>query len=148
MVSIVSYNINICIVRIKWRTQNWWDHYFYVYDMQTENTAVVQGIMCEPSSEHLIPRTCAVFPIPHENEHRLYFLTRLSKTFNGTKKCRLQSTDMTDRHDRQQHSPYTCYRTYSMYTSWLYTCSTTECGIGWYRYTSHSENHCAKCENT
>ena len=33
------------------------------------------------------------FFIPHENEHRLYFLTWLSKTFNGANKCKA------DRHD-------------------------------------------------
>ena len=48
-----------------------------------ENTALVQGIRCESLGKHLIPGTCAVFFIPQENGHRLYFLTRQSKIFNG-----------------------------------------------------------------
>ena len=37
------------------------------------------------------------FSIPHENEHRLYFLTQLTKTFIGGKKCTV--TVMTDDHE-------------------------------------------------
>ena len=72
-----------------------------------ENTALVQGIRCTLILGHVL-----YFTIPHENEHCLYFPTRLFKTFNGANKCTV------DRHDRrpwdpptlsQQHSPFTGY---------------------------------------
>ena len=60
-------------------------------DMQTvfsasavlENTALVQGIRCEPLGNTSFLGHVLYFSIPHEIEHRLYFLTRLSKIFNG-----------------------------------------------------------------
>ena len=60
-----------------------------------ENTALVHRKRCEPPGKTLFLGHELYFPIPHTNEHRLYFLTRLSKTFNGTKKCTV------DRHDRR-----------------------------------------------
>ena len=39
-----------------------------------------------------------------------------------------------------QSTAFTCY------TACTYTCSTVECGISWYRYTSHSENTASECE--
>ena len=71
-----------------------------------ENTALVQGIKCEPSGEHLVPWTCAVF----------FQTARKWTPFDFFS------------HDCRQY----LYK--------MYTCSTTECGIGWYRYTSHSKN--------
>ena len=50
------------------------------------STHPIQGTRCEPLGKHLIPWTCAVFFHTAWNEHRLYFLTQLSKTYNGAKK--------------------------------------------------------------
>ena len=76
----------------------------------------------------------------HENKYRLYFLTRLSKYFNGAQKCTVDRPDhwwqttikwwITD----ARSTAFTCY------TACTYTCSTAECGIGWSRFTSHSGN--------
>ena len=45
-----------------------------------------------------------------------------------------------------QSIAFTCYTACRLYN--MYTCSTTGCGIGWYRHTSHSENTASESENT
>ena len=70
----------------------------------------------------------------------------------STAQISAQLTDMTDDHIRHadaQLIAFTAHLLYSMHTAWysMYTCSTEECGLGWYRYTSHSGNTTSECEN-
>ena len=60
-----------------------------------KNTALIQGIRCEPVGEHLIPWTCAVFFNTARKWTPFVFSHTVSKTCNGTKKCTV------DRHDRR-----------------------------------------------
>ena len=61
---------------------------------------------------------CCIFSYRTKNEQRLYFLTRSSHIWHD---CDIS-----------------CIFQLKLQL---------ECDMGWYRYTSHSENHCAECEN-
>ena len=63
-----------------------------------ENTALVQGIMCEPLGEHFIPWTRAVFFHPVRKCTPFVFFTRLLKLSTAQRSVGLQLADMTDDH--------------------------------------------------
>ena len=48
------------------------------------NTALAQWIRCGPSGEHLYIEHVLYFHTSHENDQRLYFLTRSSHTWHST----------------------------------------------------------------
>ena len=79
----------------------WW-----AFECSIGNTLFLGHVLC--------------FSIPHENEHRLFFLTRLSKTFNRAR--RVHSTDMTDVHKvvNRQRSVNSIHLLYSMYTTCIH----------------------------
>ena len=78
---------------------------------------ITQWISCDPLGEHLIHWACAVF-------------SHITRKMNNV--CIFS-------HDQVTHD-----------ISAMHTVQFNlqlECGMGWYRYTSHSENHCTECEN-
>ena len=112
---------------------------------------LVQGIRCEPLDEHLISWTCAVFDHTARKWAPSVFSHTTVQNFQLWSTC-VQSTDMTDDHKvvNRRRSVNRIPRSLSIQHVGLYkmyTCSTTECGIGWYRHTSHSGNTASECEN-
>ena len=63
-----------------------------------ENTALVQGIRCEPLGEHLIPWKCAVF-FHNARKWTLFVFSHTAvQIFQPTDQRSVQSTDMTECH--------------------------------------------------
>ena len=114
-----------------------------------ENTALVQGIRCEPLGENLFPWTCAVFSHSARKWILFVFSHTTIQNFQRRKVVYRQPTWQTKVVNRRRSVNNTCslaIQYVGLYN--LYTCSTTECGIGWYRDTSDSKNTTSKCENT
>ena len=113
-----------------------------------ENTALIQGIRWEPLGEHLIPWTCAVFFLTALKWTPFVFSHTTVQLFQQHKKVYSGPTWQTTIRwwiADAQSTAFTCYTacTYSIGP----TCNTAECGIGWYRHTSHSENTASECDN-
>ena len=66
-----------------------------LFECSTGNTALVQGIRCEPLGEHLIPWTCAVFFRTARKKNYFTFSQTTVQIFQRRKKCTV------DRHGRR-----------------------------------------------
>ena len=120
---------------------------WYRHTSHSENTALAQGIRCEPLGEHIIPWTCAVLYHTARKWTPFVYSHTTVQNFQLWSMC-VQSIDMTNDNKvvNSRRSVNSIPR--SLAIQCLYKlCSTTEYVTGWYRHTSHSENTASECEN-